>query len=48
MFEGGVTPSTLDSENYLEILTVMKAKSREDRPMNASDAHKKMARLMGN
>lgn len=48
MLEGGVTPSVIDKENYLEILTVMKAKSREDRPMNASDAHEKMARLMEN
>ncbi|MEE6719256.1 hypothetical protein [Limosilactobacillus reuteri] len=48
MFESGVTPSTLDKENYLEILQVMKAQSREDRPMNPEDAHRKMARLMGN
>lgn len=48
MFESGVTPSQLDKENYLEILQVMKAQSREDRPMNTEDAHKKLARLMGN
>ncbi|WP_191991153.1 hypothetical protein [Limosilactobacillus reuteri] len=48
MLESGVTPSTLDKENYLEILRVLKAKSREERPMNPEDAHKKLARLMGN
>ena len=48
MFENGVTPSKLDKENYLEILTIMKARPRDERPMNAADAHKKIARLMGN
>ena len=48
MLESGVTHSRLDKENYLEILQVMKAQSREDRPMNSEDAHKKLARLMGN
>lgn len=43
----GVTPSQLDKENYLEILTVMKAKPREDRPLNAGDAHKRIARMLG-
>ena len=47
MFENGVTPSKLDQENYLEILTVMKAKPREDLPLNAGDAHKKIARMLG-
>lgn len=46
MFENGVTPSKLDQENYLEILTIMKAKPREDRPLNAGDAHKRIARMM--
>lgn len=47
MLESGVTPSTLDKENYLEILQVMKAQSREDRPMNSEDAHKKLAQILG-
>lgn len=48
MFEGGIVPSSIDRENYIEFLNVMKAKSRDERPMNAADAHKKIARLMGN
>lgn len=47
MLEGGVVPSSIDKENYIEVLNVMKAKSRDERPMNAADAHKKIARLMG-
>lgn len=47
MFESGVTPSQLDRENYLEILQVMRAQSREDRPMNTEDAHKKLAKILG-
>ena len=47
MFESGVTPSQLDKENYFEVLQVMKAQSREDRPMNSEDAHKKLARILG-
>ncbi|MCC4417827.1 hypothetical protein LMB65_05685 [Limosilactobacillus reuteri] len=47
MFEG-VTPSEINKENYLEVLRVMKARAREDRPLNAEDAHAKMAHLLGN
>lgn len=47
MLESGITPSALDKENYLEVLEVMKAKSREDRPMNTEDAHKKLSQLLG-
>ena len=48
MFEGGVTPSVLDHENYMELLSVLRARPREKRPLNADDAHKKIARMMGN
>lgn len=48
MLQGGIVPSQLDNENYFEILRVLKAKSREERPMNPEDAHKKLARLIGN
>lgn len=48
MFKGGVMPSNVDKENYIEFLKVMKAKSREDRPMVSGDAHKKIARLISN
>ena len=43
----GVTPSQVNQENYLEMLKVMKAKTREDRPMNTEDAHKKLAKILG-
>ena len=43
----GVTPSQVNQENYLEMLKVMKAKSREDRPLNPEDAHKKLAKILG-
>lgn len=43
----GVTPSQVNQENYLEMLKVMKAKPREDRPMNTEDAHKKLAKILG-
>lgn len=46
MFKGGVVPSNVDKENYIEFLKVMNAKSREDRPMVSDDAHKKIARLI--
>lgn len=42
----GVTPSQVNQENYLEMLKVMKAKPREDRPLNPEDAHKKIAHLL--
>lgn len=48
MFKGGVVPSNIDKENYIEFLNVMNAKSREDRPMVSGDAHKKIARLISN
>lgn len=43
----GVTPSQVNQENYLEMLKVMKAKPREDRPLNPEDAHKKIMQMMG-
>lgn len=46
MFQGGIVPSQLDNENYFEILRVLKAKSREDRPLNSEDAHRKLAQLL--
>ena len=48
MFQSGVLPSQLDSQNYLQVLQVLKAKSREERPMNTGDAHRKLAQMLGN
>ena len=31
--------------DYMELLKIQSAKSRDDRPMNAADAHKKMAKM---
>ena len=45
MFESGVLPSDLDKQDYMELLKIQSAKSRDDRPMNAADAHKKMAKI---
>ncbi|WP_240410849.1 hypothetical protein [Limosilactobacillus vaginalis] len=45
MLESGLAPSTLDKENYLNILEVLKAKPREDRPLNAGEAHKRLAQM---
>ena len=42
-----VPPSQVNQENYLEMLKVMKAKPREDRPLNPGDAHKKLAKILG-
>lgn len=47
MFRSGIAPSELDKQDYLELLKIQSAKSREDRPMNATDAHKKMAQMFG-
>lgn len=47
MLEGGITPSSVDRENYIEFLNVWNAKSRDERPMNAEDAHKKLAKMLG-
>ncbi|WP_394268009.1 hypothetical protein [Limosilactobacillus vaginalis] len=43
-----MAPSQIDQENYVEFLTILKAKPRDKRPMNAGEAHKKLARLMSN
>lgn len=47
MFQGGMAPSQVDCQEYEELLKILSAKSREDRPMNTGDAHKKLAMLMG-
>lgn len=46
MLEHGVTPSEVDKENYVEFLQILQARPREDRPMNAGDAHKRIARIL--
>ena len=45
MVDSGVLPSDLDKQDYMELLKIQSAKSPEDRPMNAVDAHKKMAQM---
>ena len=47
MYRSGIVPSELDKQDYLEFLKIQEAKSREDRPMNAEDAHKKLAQMFG-
>lgn len=47
MFQGGMTPSQVDQQEYEELLKVLNAKPRSERPMNTGDAHKKLAMLMG-
>lgn len=48
MLQSGVLPSQLDSQDYMQVLRVLKSKSREDRPLNTEDAHKKLAQMLGN
>ncbi len=40
--ESGVLPSQLDNEDFMELLEVQKARSREDRPMNPTAAFAKL------
>lgn len=47
MYKSGIAPSVLDEQDYLELLKIQEAKSREDRPMNTADFHKKMASMFG-
>lgn len=47
MFQGGVTPSQIDQQDYEKLLKVLDAKSRDERPMNTEDAHRKLATLLG-
>lgn len=47
MFQGGVIPSQIDQQDYEKLLKVLDAKSRDERPMNTGDAHRKLATLLG-
>lgn len=46
MIQSGMAPSVIDQQDYYELVDILKAKSPEERPMNAEDAHKKLAKLL--
>lgn len=41
-----MAPSVINKQDYYELIDILKAKSPEERPMNAEDAHKKIAKLL--
>lgn len=45
MFNGGITPQELDKQDYMELLEILAAKSREDRPKPAAEAHANIAKM---
>lgn len=47
MYRSGITPSELDKQDYLELLKIQDAKSREDRPKNTADAHMELTKIFG-
>lgn len=47
LYQSGVIPSQLDEEDYFQLLEIQKAKPREDRPMNTTDAHKALSNMFG-
>ncbi|MDM8222017.1 hypothetical protein [Limosilactobacillus vaginalis] len=40
--QSGVLPSQIDEEDFFELLETVKARSREDRPLNPTAAHARL------
>ncbi|KRM95955.1 hypothetical protein FC19_GL001436 [Liquorilactobacillus aquaticus DSM 21051] len=42
LFESGISLSTIDQEDYFELLEVMSSKPRDKRALSAAEAHRRM------
>lgn len=45
--ENGVLPNDVNQQDYFELLEIMEAKPREERPLDAGEAHRRLSEIMG-